>query len=492
MTHPMTARFNFGTSLHKPLSLGRVGRILLLCWVWLCAHPFASTYGQIISPPTTLGTGKMERRNYGDRVLLGGKLVIAPGEVVNRVVLIGGELELLGEIRGDLVIVGGKADLKGRIGRSLTVVLGEVSVGENAEVQGEAVLVGGPFLINPNAHLPRVEFMLESGYPARVLHATLGWLRTGPMLGRPYASLEVALLVGLCFFSLYAFLLWMATAPALEMGRLLQTRPMASLLAGMASFVLLGPLCLLLVFSVVAIPAIPLLLCVVAGLTLLGKAALCLRLGGMLWSNGPTTSFQTLTSLATGVLLLSLAHITPVLGLIVWGFTTCWALGVVILWVGASTKSEERPGPSPKDPIPSLGGGVGDVSLAAPSPASSTKAAGFIRRTSASILDWVILACSIPVLGPFVFLLAVAYFVAMWSWKGTTIGGVALRLRVERSTGSPMDFTASFVRSLSSLFSALPLFLGFVWVAWDPRKEAWHDKVAGTRVVLLPVGAPRF
>jgi uncharacterized RDD family membrane protein YckC len=29
----------------------------------------------------------------------------------------------------------------------------------------------------------------------------------------------------------------------------------------------------------------------------------------------------------------------------------------------------------------------------------------------------------------------------------------------------------------------LPLFIGILWVAFDPRKQGWHDKMAGTVVV---------
>ncbi|MBX3651771.1 MAG: RDD family protein [Burkholderiales bacterium] len=31
--------------------------------------------------------------------------------------------------------------------------------------------------------------------------------------------------------------------------------------------------------------------------------------------------------------------------------------------------------------------------------------------------------------------------------------------------------------------SALPLFLGFIWVGIDKRKQGWHDKLAGTVVI---------
>ena len=37
--------------------------------------------------------------------------------------------------------------------------------------------------------------------------------------------------------------------------------------------------------------------------------------------------------------------------------------------------------------------------------------------------------------------------------------------------------------------SALPLLLGLIWVALDPRKQGWHDKLAGTVVVSAVTSA---
>jgi len=30
----------------------------------------------------------------------------------------------------------------------------------------------------------------------------------------------------------------------------------------------------------------------------------------------------------------------------------------------------------------------------------------------------------------------------------------------------------------------LPVGLGFFWIIWDKRKQGWHDKIAGTVVVI--------
>lgn len=41
----------------------------------------------------------------------------------------------------------------------------------------------------------------------------------------------------------------------------------------------------------------------------------------------------------------------------------------------------------------------------------------------------------------------------------------------------------AWFRNSAKILSALPLFLGFAWAAFDRHGQAWHDKVAHTYVV---------
>ena len=52
-------------------------------------------------------------------------------------------------------------------------------------------------------------------------------------------------------------------------------------------------------------------------------------------------------------------------------------------------------------------------------------------------------------------------------------------------TGQPVGYVRAFVRWLGSILSALALFLGYFWMLWDPEKQTWHDKMAGSVVVDL-------
>jgi RDD family len=67
---------------------------------------------------------------------------------------------------------------------------------------------------------------------------------------------------------------------------------------------------------------------------------------------------------------------------------------------------------------------------------------------------------------------------------GQSIGNKILGVRVlDADTGRSLPYARAFVRALMSNLSALPCFLGFFWMLWDPRKRTWHDIVANSLVV---------
>ena len=54
---------------------------------------------------------------------------------------------------------------------------------------------------------------------------------------------------------------------------------------------------------------------------------------------------------------------------------------------------------------------------------------------------------------------------------------------VDADTGCAMSLGQSVIRYLGYFVSIIPLGLGLMWVAFDPRKQGWHDKIANTVVV---------
>lgn len=83
-------------------------------------------------------------------------------------------------------------------------------------------------------------------------------------------------------------------------------------------------------------------------------------------------------------------------------------------------------------------------------------------------------------------LITVAYQVAFWTWRGQTPGKMLFNIKVIRTDGSAITLGYSLLRYLGYIVSAVMLGIGFLWIAFDPRKQGIHDKIADTYVVKLP------
>lgn len=80
-------------------------------------------------------------------------------------------------------------------------------------------------------------------------------------------------------------------------------------------------------------------------------------------------------------------------------------------------------------------------------------------------------------------ILSLVYYVGYWSTSGQTLGKTMLGLKVVDRAGSPLSTGKAVLRYLGYLISAAIFSLGFVWIAFDQKRQGWHDKIAGTYVV---------
>ena len=54
---------------------------------------------------------------------------------------------------------------------------------------------------------------------------------------------------------------------------------------------------------------------------------------------------------------------------------------------------------------------------------------------------------------------------------------------VDAATGRNIGFGRAIGRFVGYVISGIALDIGFIWVAFDPQKQGWHDKIASTFVV---------
>jgi uncharacterized RDD family membrane protein YckC len=83
-------------------------------------------------------------------------------------------------------------------------------------------------------------------------------------------------------------------------------------------------------------------------------------------------------------------------------------------------------------------------------------------------------------------LVVVGFHGLFWTRRGQTLGMASWRLRVEREDGRLLGWGDTLRRLAWAVVSWLPLGLGYLWILADPQRRAWHDRLSGTRVVVVP------
>lgn len=77
----------------------------------------------------------------------------------------------------------------------------------------------------------------------------------------------------------------------------------------------------------------------------------------------------------------------------------------------------------------------------------------------------------------------IGYPLLFWTLTGQTPGKMLLGLRVVTTEGRYLSLGRAVRRLIGYLVAALPLYLGFLWILFDDRRQGFQDKIAGTCVV---------
>lgn len=466
-------------------------------------------------------------------VKLGGDAHLKAGHKADAVVVINGNAKIDGAVRDAVVTIGGDIEVNGEVRDVVVAILGNVRAGQGASIGGDVVTVGGTFEhpdeFDLNGTPVEIDLgRLGEGLKQWIIHCVLKLRPLAPQVGWVWV-------VAGFFFLIYLLVAAILPAPVQACVNELTRRPVTTFFMGLVAQLLVPVVLVLLAITGVGAIVVPFLVAGVAFAAIIGKVALLERMGSGIGSRFGAAALQNpLAGFFLGVVILTVLYMVPVLGLITFGVVSLWGLGCA---VSATFRSLKRQTPAPalaataptsaaavspaapamppsSAPIPSepsplaptatepatqnpLNAAPGTPPIVSPPPMSLPEVvvypkAAFWERMGAAFLDIVLISVIGGIIGspPLTFLLGLAYFSGMWAWKGTTIGGIVLGLKVVRYDGQPVTFTVAIVRALAGAFSGMVAFLGFLWIAWDKDKQGWHDKIAGTIVLKLPRGTP--
>lgn len=444
------------------------------------------------------------------------------GQVDDAVVSVLGNTRVTGPVGDSAVAVFGNTYVDSQVGDSVVAVFGNVELGPHADVHGDVVAIGGDLIRDPAA-------IVHGDVQNVMLFGHMGdyeWLRTWVhnclMYGRPLAfvpGLGWAWTMAFSFLALYLLIALLFPSGINQCVRTMEANPGRTTLAALFTFVGKPIIFLLLVVTVIGSILIPFLAFALFVGGLFGKAVALAWLGRRaLPLRDPDHEFRPVLTVLIGGLIALLLYVVPVVGFITYKALDILGLGIVVytLILGFRAKraasglqqTTAAPAMGQAEAVPSAAaasGAAAEAPAAAktePTPAAAPPAvsidranrAGFWIRMLALLLDLILVAivCGIiriPTHQGLLLILA-SYGAVMWKLKGTTIGGIVCGLRVVRLDGRAIDWPTAIVRALGSFLSAAIAGLGFIWVVFDPERQSWHDKIAGTVIVHAPRGTP--
>ena len=455
-----------------------------------------------------------------DRVsVFSGNHVMADEAVAGDLVAVMGDNVVDGSVRGDVVTVMGNATINGSVGGDVVATMGDITLGSEARVRGDVVDAGGKVRRMPGSvvggDIQEKTIGIGGGHGARQLRdflsTTRNWSFTHTIR---QAGFWILLLIGLAIYMLLGLIFPGAIRRCSDT---LAYRPGMAVLAAFLSIFGLPLLFLLLCITVIGIPvAILFLPLAVVAASVFGKAAVYALLGRNL--AGGREGSPALAILLGGALC-TLFYLLPILGFLLSGMIAILGFGCVVvvicerIWpsspasgpdgaqrapVAAASAAHpvvpvpaagaapaptvtQEASPAPEATVPPTIPAAVPPPAAAPAVSSTLPRAGFWVRIGGLFIDALIIGVFAHV-----WPLAIAIYAAvMWKMKGATIGGIVFGLQVVRLDDKPVEWETAIVRTLGCFLSAIALGLGFIWIALDPEKQAWHDKIAGTVVVRV-------
>jgi uncharacterized RDD family membrane protein YckC len=493
-------------------------------------NPFQSS--NLIAPALSLllifsgvwagGQTAQEGRWHSDEPMFFTDFVLAKGDSMHDSVVIKGSSTINGDVQHDSVTIFGDATVNGKVGNNLVVVMGSADLGPQAEVGGQVVVVGGQLKQASDAQIRGEKIVIH--IPG--LMPALDWVTKGLLLGRPLPpNVPWVWVVAGLLLLINLLLLLMFPQPIQACVDTMERKPITAFFAGILVKLLFGLFLTLLAITLIGLIVVPFLVAALVVGFLFGKITTYRYVGQQLAKPMGLDFLQRpAIALILGTAVFYLLYMVPFIGFIAWGFSGVFGLGAVAVAAVDKLRAERRksvppapmapPASPPPDssgapPAANAGAATAPLLTQSQSPpfveppglaitaaqAAQWPRAGFWIRLGALALDIVLFVVVMAVLGArhgqmrFFAFLWLVYCVVLWAWKGTTIGGIVMGIKVVRLDGRPLDFPLALIRGLASILSVAALGLGFIWVGIDPEKRAWHDRIAGTVMLKVPKGS---
>jgi len=276
----------------------------------------------------------------GDVVIWGDNYTLRSGQTIHGDLLVYAgnvKLEESSEVSRDVTLFGGDLDVAGQIDGDVTVWGGNITIRSSAVIRGQVVSVGGKVVREEGADIRGQEW---EGLPFRVPNPPKPPIPPNPPLLRRYQDWGSGWWknVGEVFRSAFGVVV-MAILGILvvvfipqhtdTVAETMAKAPLQSFLTGLAAWIVVPVVAVVLVITICLSPVAALWLLVAGVALLFGWIAAGLLLGVRILRAVTDKEPNPVAAVALGVLILSLLSLIPCLGLAFSAVVLTWSLGAV-------------------------------------------------------------------------------------------------------------------------------------------------------------------
>jgi hypothetical protein len=268
-----------------------------------------------------------------DQIVLHGELVVAEGQTVDSAVIFDGPARVDGTVSESLVVFNGRVEITGTVRRDVIVFNGDVVVRAGAQIGGDVVTQA----------TPQIEKGADVAGDQRSIASATDWGDVG-LAGR------FAWWLAYSISTLILGLILLLAAPRLDEAITWSARERtgASIGLGLALFILLPIVAVLLLATIVGIPLGLFLLLGIALLYTVGYVAGAHAIGRRVIAH-PKSRF---VAFLVGWVIVRLLGLIPIVGGLVWTLVTIFGLGVLLTAARRTASIEAGSTGTPPPPLP--------------------------------------------------------------------------------------------------------------------------------------------
>ncbi len=240
------------------------------------------------------------------------------------------------DIVQNVVCINGSVTINGTVEENVLVLYGNVSIGREAVIKGELVVIGGTIDKSRNSKLEGGTTALSSEQVTKISNALKVYQPKQP---RIFKYIEPILCLSFLLVILLIVLLFPKTIGGISF--VAESKPWKTLGVGIISFLLIVPISVLLLISLIGITLIPLFFITLILVMFFGSIAIIQLLGKKTSKVFTKKGIPMVWETIIGIIVLHLLKLLPIFGGVITIVICTFALGAGVLYLSGLRKKEK-------------------------------------------------------------------------------------------------------------------------------------------------------